>query len=109
MQGLTADAVITIFIEDTKTGVVGRPFPYVIASKLPATPSVSGVMGYRWQVPYSFRTSDGYQIRLVAEFPEDPKKGPVTSTMAGLFTIVQVGDASRTTPTPGPALPTIEP
>jgi hypothetical protein len=102
----TADAVVSIFIEDVKNGYVGRPYPYVIVSKLPATPSITGTSGYRWQVPFSFRTSPGYQIRIVAEWPQDPTKGPMTTVQNGTFTIVQIGDATQTTPTPGPSLPT---
>lgn len=63
--------------------MVGKPFPYVIADKLPAVPTVANVAGYRWQVPYSFRTSKGYQIRIVAEYPESATKEPINAVMKG--------------------------
>ena len=93
-NGASPDATISIFIEDILNGYVGKPYPYAIASNLPAIPTIANVAGYRWQVPYTFRTSDGYQIRIVATYP-DGKSEPVVAAMNGTFRIVQVGDASN--------------
>ena len=101
--GVDADAVVTVFVEDTlhaPFGYPGAPIPYQIVTRLDST-----VTSYRWQVPYSFRTSQGYQIRIVAEYPNDPTKQPVTVTQMGTFTVVQVGDANVTVH-PGAPLPT---
>lgn len=93
-----ADTTVSIFISDIKNHVVGYPIPYEIATNLPAAPGSSAVTGYRWQVPYEFRTSDGYQISIVANFA-DGETAPVAAVQDGTFTIQQPGAAGRATPT----------
>lgn len=84
-----SSAFVSLFIVETKEGLVGRRTPYVIASKIPGTAAGDGA--FTWQVPYAFGSSDGYQIRVVAEFADGAT--PVVG-QSGLFTIVQSGDAS---------------
>ncbi len=105
--GASPDATVSIFIQDIKNGYVGKPHPYPIATKLPAAPVSAGIVGYRWQIPYAFRTSDGYQISIVAEYPGEDVE-PLVAVMDGTFKIVQVGDAGQVTQLPYP-MPTIVP
>jgi hypothetical protein len=98
LKGLTTDVTISIFIQDTLNGFVGKPTPYTIASKIPVLPGPT-VVGFRWQVPYNFRTSKGYQITIVAEYPEGSGLAPVMALSNGTFTINQSGDANVGTPT----------
>lgn len=95
-------ASVSIFIEETKNGMVGRPYPYEVAKDLAV--GNDGVAAFNWQVPYSFRRSSAYQLTLVAEFNDG--RAPVQGK-SELFTIIQVGDAS--TGTPIVILPTPEP
>ena len=82
-------AKISLFVEDTLTGVVGK---YAIA-----TLEASSTNEYLWQVPYAFRTSAGYQVTVVAEF--DPSLGLAPNVgVSKLFKIVQVGDAGHGKP-----------
>jgi hypothetical protein len=89
---------ISIFIQDIKNQVVGYPVPFEIANRVPAQ-TEGGVFGYRWKIPYTFRTSDGYQIKIVAEY-DGENKPPVVAIMPGTFTINQVGDAGSKVPVP---------
>lgn len=105
LKGATAaDATVSIYIQDTTKRTVGYPNPFEVASGLPA----QSTAGYRWQVPFEFRSSDGYQFTIVASYP-DGQSEPVAAVQAGTFSIVQVGAAGAGTPTvviPGQAPPT---
>ncbi|KAI3636677.1 hypothetical protein MIR68_005366 [Amoeboaphelidium protococcarum] len=89
VQGDITDAVASLFVSDTKTGVI--PNPYQIASGIPVTQKN---VAYDWQVPYEFRSSTGYQLRAVVTFKNGTS--PVTG-VSDLFEIVQPGAASNGT------------
>lgn len=60
--------------------------------------SATGIISYKWIVPYSFRSSKGYKITLVATYA-DSMICPLTVVMQTPFEVVQVGAASVAQPT----------
>lgn len=93
LDGSAVGASVSLMIEETKNGYVGRSYPYVIATDLKV--GADGLSAYNWQVPYSFRSSDSYVISLIASFTDG--RAPVVGKTA-LFSISQAGDASSGTP-----------
>ncbi len=84
-------STVSIFITEAK-GCVGKPYPYEIVSTMAAP--TNKVVSYKWQVPFAFRTSSQYQVRVVVEVDGEE---PVT-VVSKDFTIVQVGDAGNGKP-----------